>query len=310
MEIRGVLIEDTFAEAFTMRTARVIITAATAQWARTAALEMTGFATSVIGCKVEAGIEREMAPSETPDGRPGVSVLLFTMDAESLGKRLIERIGQTVLTCVTTACFDGLPTAPDRVGVGKALRVFGDGFQASKVVGGERYWRIPVMEGEFLVQEMFGMQKGVGGGNFLILAESADVALAAAERAVDAMRSMSGVILPFPGGIVRSGSKVGSHRYAGLIATTNDAYSPTLRSVTESMLSEGVNAVLEIVLDGVDAESISAAMRVGIEGACVRGVRSITAGNYGGKLGPHHFYLRRIVGGEEGAQKKKNISDV
>jgi formylmethanofuran--tetrahydromethanopterin N-formyltransferase len=298
MEINGVPIEDTFAEAFTMRVARVVITARTAEWARTAALAMTGFATSVIGCKCEAGIERELAPDDTPDGRPGVSVLLFTMDAESLGKRLVERVGQTVLTCVTTACFDGLPGAPERVGVGKALRVFGDGFQISKVIGGERYWRIPVMEGEFLVQEMFGVRKGVGGGNFLILAESADVALDAAERAVRAMRSQSGVILPFPGGIVRSGSKVGSLRYTGMIATTNDAYSPTVRAVTKSALPDGVNAVLELVLDGVDVESIEAAMRVGIEAACVAGVRGITAGNYGGKLGPHHFHLRRIVGGD------------
>jgi formylmethanofuran--tetrahydromethanopterin N-formyltransferase len=300
VRIRDVVIEDTFAEAFTMRGARVIITAKTAAWARTAALEMTGFATSVIGCKVEAGIERELTAEETPDGRPGVSVLLFTMDADSLAKRLIERIGQTVLTCVTTACFDGLPDAPDRMGVGKALRVFGDGFQASKVVGGQRYWRIPVMEGEFLVQEMFGMQKGVGGGNFLILAERGDAALEAAERAVEAMRGMSGVILPFPGGIVRSGSKVGSRRYTGMIATTNDAYSPTVRAVTESALPDGVNAVLEIVLDGLDAESIARAMRVGIDAACVAGVQRITAGNYGGKLGPHHFHLHRIMGeGEE-----------
>lgn len=302
MEIEGVRIEDTFAEAFTVRGARVVITAKTAAWARTAALEMTGFATSVIGCKVEAGIERELAPSETPDGRPGVSVLVFTMDAKSLGKRLIERIGQTVLTCATTACFDGLPAAPDRLGVGRALRVFGDGFQASKVIGGQRFWRIPVMEGEFLVQEMFGMQKGVGGGNFLILAESGDAALEAAERAVEAIRGMSGVILPFPGGVVRSGSKVGSRRYKGMIATTNDAFSPTLRSVTESALPEGVNAVLEIVLDGLDAESIAGAMRTGILAACGRGVRRITAGNYGGKLGPHHFHLRQIVGEGEGVR--------
>ena len=296
MQIRGVAIEDTFAEAFTMRVARVVITARSPRWAREAALKMTGFATSVIGCKCEAGLERELAAAETPDGRPGVSVLLFTMDADSLGKRLVERVGQTVLTCPTTACFDGLPGVATRVPVGKSLRVFGDGFQISKVVAGERYWRIPVMEGEFLVQESFGMQKGVGGGNFLILAESADAALAAAEAAVDAMAGLPGVVLPFPGGIVRSGSKVGSKRYKGMIATTNDAYSPTLRALTATQLPDGVNSVLEIVLDGVDAPAISAAMRRGIDAACRPGVRAITAGNYGGKLGPHHFHLRKIMG--------------
>jgi formylmethanofuran--tetrahydromethanopterin N-formyltransferase len=297
MLVRGVLIEDTFAEAFTMRVARLVITGRTPRWAREAALKLTGFATSVIGCKCEAGIERELAEHDTPDGRPGVSVLLLTMDKESLPQRLIERVGQTVLTCPTTACFDGLPQAPDRLPVGKALRAFGDGFQASKVVGERRYWRLPVMEGEFLVEETFGMQKGVGGGNFLILAEHADAALESAEAAVAAIANQPGVILPFPGGVVRSGSKVGSKRYKRMIATTNDAYSPTLRAVTESQLPDGVNCVLEIVLDGTDGPAIEAAMRVGIDAACRPGVKAITAGNYGGKLGPHHFHLRRIMNG-------------
>src|SRR5947199_329484 len=193
------------------------------------------------------------------------------------------------------ACVDGLPDVPDRLAVGKALRVFGDGFQASKVIGGKRYWRLPVMEGEFLVEETFGMQKGVGGGNFLILAGDADAALAAAEAAVLAMTNLPGVILPFPGGVVRSGSKVGSKRYRNMIATTNDAFDPTLRAITESQVPAGVNSVLEIVLDGTDAPAIEAAMRAGIRAACRPGVQGITAGNYGGKLGPHHFHLRKIM---------------
>jgi formylmethanofuran--tetrahydromethanopterin N-formyltransferase len=297
MKIRGVLIEDTFAEAFTMRVARVIITARSTRWVRAAALKLTGFATSVIGCKVEGGIERELPASETPDGRPGVSVMLMTMGKDDLPKRLIERIGQTVLTCPTTACYDGFPDAPDRLGVGSSLRFFGDGFQISKVIAGERFWRIPVMDGEFLVQEKFGMVKGVGGGNFLIMARSADAALAAAEAAADSMTPRTGVILPFPGGVVRSGSKVGSRRIKSMIASTNDAYCPTLRAITQSALPEEVNSVLEIVVNGVDSPSIAAAMKEGIEAACREGVVAISAGNYGGKLGPHHFYLRKIMEG-------------
>jgi formylmethanofuran--tetrahydromethanopterin N-formyltransferase len=300
MNIRGTFIEETFAEAFTMRVARVVITARNLRWAREAALKLTGFATSVIGCKVEAGIERALAEDETPDRRPGLSVLMMTMGKDDLPKRLIERIGQTVLTCPTTACYDGLPEAPDRLGVGSALRFFGDGFQASKVIAGERFWRIPVMEGEFLVQEKFGMQKGVGGGNFLILARSADAALAAAEAAADAMMAVPGVILPFPGGVVRSGSKVGSRRIKSMIASTNDAYCPTLRAITATALPDTVNSVLEIVINGIDADAISAAMRIGIDAACRDGIVSISAGNYGGKLGPHHFHLRKIMG-EAGA---------
>ena len=300
MNIRGVFIEDTFAEAFTMRVARVLITARTPRWAREAALKMTGFATSVIGCKCEAGIERELAPDETPDARPGISVLLMTMAKDDLVKRLIERVGQTVLTCPTTACFDGLPDAPDRLKVGSALRLFGDGFQASKVVAGERFWRIPVMEGEFLVQEQFGMQKGIGGGNFLILGTTAEATLAAAEAAADVMLSRPGVILPFPGGVVRSGSKVGARRIKTMIASTNDAFCPTLRAITETALPDTVNSVLEIVINGTDADAVAGAMRLGIDAACREGVVSITAGNYGGKLGPHHFHLRKIMG-EAGA---------
>ena len=297
MTIRGVLIEDTFAEAFTMRVARIVITGRSTRWVRAAALKLTGFATSVIGCKCEAGVERELAASETPDGRPGVSVLFMTASKDDMGKRLIERIGQTVLTCPTTACYDGLPGLPDRVGVGSALRFFGDGFQSSKVVAGERFWRIPVMEGEFLVQEKFGMLKGVAGGNFLILARSADAALGAAEAAADAMASHPGIFLPFPGGVVRSGSKVGSRRIKSMIASTNDAYCPTLRAITKTALPEGVNSVLEIVINGVDSPAIASAMRLGIDAACRDGVVQISAGNYGGKLGPHHFYLRKIMDG-------------
>jgi formylmethanofuran--tetrahydromethanopterin N-formyltransferase len=295
MNINGVFIEDTFAEAFPMRAARVVVTAVSSRWAREAAVKLTGFATSVIACKCEAAIERELSPTETPDGRPGISALIFAMDTESLGKRLVERIGQTVLTCPTASCFDGLPGTEKRLTAGRALRVFGDGYQGSKVVGGERYWRIPVMDGECLLQESFGVAKSVGGGNFIILGADAAVTLAAAEAAVAAISAVPGVILPFPGGVARSGSKVGSKRYKTLAASTNEAYCPTVRPLVASALPNGVNSVLELVLDGLDAVAISKAMRVGIQAACVPGVIAITAGNYGGKLGPHHFHLREIV---------------
>lgn len=296
-ERRGVEIVDTFAEAFDMRAARVIITAASDRWAETAAQSMTGFATSVIGCKLEAGIEATLSSRETPDGRPGVSVLLFAFNAEGLGSRLVDRVGQTVLTCPTTACFDGLPHAKDRAVVGGLLRHFGDRLQSSRYLDGRRYWRIPVMEGEFLVEETFGTQKAIGGGNLLILAQDQASALTAAEAAVETMRQVPGVILPFPGGIVRAGSKVGARRYKNMVASTNEAYCPTVRGrigVT-SELPDAVNSVLEIVADGLDREAIEAALRVGIDAACRPGVVQISAGNYGGKLGKHHFRLHELL---------------
>jgi formylmethanofuran--tetrahydromethanopterin N-formyltransferase len=287
-------VEDTFAEAFPMWGARIVITAETPTWAGHAARSLTGFATSVIGCKCEAGIERELDGDQTPDGRPGVSALLFAPDRDGLAKRLVERVGQTVLTCPTTACFNGL-AAEDEVDVGGQLRYFGDGWQASKVLAGRRYWRIPVMEGEFLVEERFGIVEGVGGGNLIVLADDAATALRLTEAAAAAMRSVEGAILPFPGGIARSGSKVGS-RYPALVASTNHVLCPTLRAqVGDSEVPDGVESVLEIVIDGLGADPVREAMRRGLDAAARTGTCRITAGNYGGSLGEHHFHLRELV---------------
>jgi formylmethanofuran--tetrahydromethanopterin N-formyltransferase len=294
MRLHDAEVVDTFAEAFAMWGARIVITAETPGWADHAARSLTGFATSVIGCKCEAGIERELDAAETPDGRPGIAALLFAMDADGLAKRLVERVGQTVLTCPTTACFNGLDV-DDEVIVGGRLRYFGDGWQASKVLAGRRYWRVPVMEGEFLVEERFGIMEGVGGGNLIILGEDAASALRAAEAAVAAMRPVEGAIMPFPGGIARSGSKVGS-RYKGQIASTNQVLCPTLRAqVDDSDVPDGVGSVLEIVIDGLGPDAVREAMRRGLDAAARSGALRITAGNYGGNLGPHHFHLRELV---------------
>jgi formylmethanofuran--tetrahydromethanopterin N-formyltransferase len=295
MNINGVEIEDSFAEAFGMSATRIVITATNPVWARHAAETLTGFATSVIGCGVEAGIERELSDTETPDGRPGISVLAFAMSGEGLAKQLERRVGQCVLTCPSTAVYAGLE-GDQRIPLGKNLRYFGDGFQISKLIGGRRYWRVPVMDGEFLCEETTARMRAVGGGNFLVLAEDPALALAACEAAVEAMRRLDGVILPFPGGVVRSGSKVGS-RYKALTASTNDAYCPTLRGLVRSQLGPEIGAALEIVIDGLDEEAVRAAMREGIRAVCARGtgIRRISAGNYGGKLGQYHFHLREVM---------------
>jgi len=310
----GVLIDDTFAEAFPMKASRIVITAHSMAWARHAATAATGFATSVIGCGCEAGIERELAAHDTPDGRPGIAVLLFAMSGKELAKQIERRVGQCVLTCPTTAVYAGLPVGPSSAGygerpregetvaLGKNLRFFGDGWQISKVIAGIRYWRVPVMDGEFVAQETTAVVKGVGGGNLLLLARDTDAALAAAEAAVAAMRALPNVIMPFPGGVVRSGSKVGS-KYASLSASTNDAFCPTLYGlVGRSELTPQTRCVLEIVIDGLTEADVSAAMRAGIQAGIAlggaAGLLRISAGNYGGKLGPFHFHLHRLLGGE------------
>ncbi len=292
LSINGVPIEDTFAEAFPMTACRLVVTAETPGWARTAGQVTTGYAASVIGCDAEAAVERTLSPDETPDGRPGVSLLLFAFSREALQKAVVNRVGQCVLTCPTTACYNGLPVVKEKaLRVGGTLRFFGDTFQFSKKLESRRFWRLPVMDGEFVCEDYFGTVKGVAGGNFLIIGSSQSASLAAAE----AMRTVPGVIMPVPGGVVRSGSKVGS-RYKKLRASTNDAYCPTLRGLVKSALPDGANCVYEIVLDGLDLASVEEATQVGVRAACREGVLGITAGNYGGKLGPFHLHLHKLLG--------------
>jgi formylmethanofuran--tetrahydromethanopterin N-formyltransferase len=297
MIVNGVSIDDTYAEAFGMKATRILITAANMTWAKHAANAAFGFATSVIACGCEAGIERELSPEETPDGRPGVAGLLFAVSTKELAKQLERRVGQCVLTCPTTAVFAGC-AGEEALPLGKNLRYFGDGWQMSKVVAGRRYWRIPVMDGEFLAEETTGLMRSVGGGNFLVLARSAAQALAACEAAVAAIAKTPGAIAPFPGGVVRSGSKVGS-KYKALPASTNDAFCPTLRGATKSELSPEVETVLEIVIDAVDDAAMKVAMRAGLDAVCAIGAEGgivrLSAGNYGGKLGQFHYRLREIL---------------
>jgi formylmethanofuran--tetrahydromethanopterin N-formyltransferase len=297
MQINGIEIEDTFAEAFDMTGTRILITGAEPLWARRAAEAMTGFATSVIGCGVEAGIERDLDSTKTPDGRPGVSVLLFSVSGSELERQLVSRVGQCVLTCPSTSVFAGL-YSEKRIAMGSQLRYFGDGYQIAKKIGKERYWRIPVMDGEFVCQDTVCRQGAVGGGNFLVLADTIHGALHACEYAVRAIQRVADCITPFPGGVARSGSKVGS-KYKGLKASTNDAFCPTLREQTDSQVLNQTSAALELVIDGLTPESVGNAMRVGIQAACEVGpscgVRKITGGNYGGKLGKHHFHLHELM---------------
>lgn len=294
MILQGVEIEDTFAEAFPMVAARAILTAETPHWAEVAARTMTGYATSVIGCDAEAGIERILPPDETPDGRPGVSVLVFAFGREALEKALSNRVGQCVMTSPTSACYSGIAAGEKSIIVGGRLRYFGDGWQISKLLDGRRYWRIPVMDGEFTCEETFGTTKGVAGGNIILLGREPRATLAATEAAVAAMREVPGVLLPFPGGIARSGSKVGS-KYKALRASSNATFSPTLRGLVDSALPEGVNCAYEIVIDGLTLDAVERATAVGIVAGALPGVVRISAGNYGGKLGPFAIRLREVL---------------
>ena len=285
---------DTFAEAFRLRFARLVVTAHDTSWLDAAIQSFCGYATSVIGCDAEVGVERFIAPDESPDGRPGASILAFGFTTDSLAEAVANRTGQCLLTCPTTAVFDGLSQSEERIPLGQRIRFFGDGFEKTKVFDERRYWRVPVMDGEFLVEETCGVAKGVGGGNVVIQGISLEAALASAKRAVSAIAAVPGVITPFPGGVVRSGSKVGS-RYAALKASSNDAFCPSLLGRVPTQLHPDVVACLEIVIDGESEQVICEAMAAAIQAAAGEGIPAISAGNYGGKLGKFQFYLHQIL---------------
>jgi len=313
--INGVTIEATFAEAFDMKATRIVITAEDRTWLEHAAAAVTGFASSVIACGVEMGVERWLGGEETIDGRLGVAILAFAVSGSELEKQIPRRAGQCILTCPTTALYAGIAGdpkhLPKRVPLGKTLRYFGDGHQIAKVTlvhdpqdHGDspgiprRFWRVPVMDGEFICEHDVARVDGVGGGNFILLGDSIEVVTRACRAAIEAMAVLPGIITPFPGGVTRSGSKVGS-KYKGLFASTNEAFCPTLRGVVKTKLDADTQAVLEVVIDGLSATEIATSMRVGIEAACDvgggKGLRRITAGNYGGVLGRHHFHLHQVM---------------
>jgi len=294
MEINGVTIDNTYAEAFPTWICRIIITAVTKEWALKAATEATGFATSAIGCPCEAGPEMEIPASETPDGRPGVAIMICA-SKKKLKEQVVERLAECVLTAPTTAVFNGITTAEEKIAV--KLHFFGDGYEYQKEVGGRKCWVIPIMNGEYIGEEEFGIVKGVAGGNFFVMGENQMSALIGAQVAVDAIMEMPGVITSFPGGIVASGSKVGSLKYKFMPASTNEKYCPTLRDkVPDSKVPAGIKAIYEIVIDGLDEKSVAAGMAAGIRAAVkVPGVKFISAGNFGGTLGPYKLELHKVL---------------
>jgi formylmethanofuran--tetrahydromethanopterin N-formyltransferase len=293
----GVIIEDTFAEMFPMWAGRVLITAANEKWALIAARTATGFASSIIMSPAEAALEGIVSPKETPDGRVGAFIQIYHTTRGGLKAQMSLRIGQCIMTCPTTAAFDALPKAKRRLKVGRSLRLFGDGFQKSDMVAKRKVWRIPVMEGEFVVEDNFGAMKAVASGNILILAKDWKAGLKASEAAKEAISlNVRGVIMPFPGGICGSGSKVGSINYK-LPASTNHPFCPTVKKlVSDTEVPDNVESVYEIVINGLNQKVVEKAMAEGIKAAVkVPGVVKITAGNYGGKLGPFRAYLRDVL---------------
>jgi formylmethanofuran--tetrahydromethanopterin N-formyltransferase len=307
MHIGTTEILDTHAEAFAAWYARLVVTAADDYWLEMTVRALTGYGTSVIGCDAEVGVERSLPSGETPDGRPGAAVLLFAFSAKQLAAAVGNRVGQCVLTCPTTACFNGLNESAETIPLGDYVRYFGDGYEERGASSEERdssprssllaprssRWQIPVMDGAFLIDSVAGVSKGIAGGNIIIHADSQMAGLGGALRAVEAVRPLPGVITPFPGGVCRSGSKVGS-KYKNLIASTAETYCPTLRDQVATQLVDGATCAYEIVIDGVSEAAVAGAMQATIEDAAGPGVLAIGAGNFGGRLGRHPIRLHDL----------------
>jgi formylmethanofuran--tetrahydromethanopterin N-formyltransferase len=296
-------IEDTYAEAFRSIYAEVLITARDRTWLDHAIQAATGNASSSILCDCEAGLDRYVGPGAdanftTPDGRPGAVVQFhmprFRKDrAQALERTLLVRLSQNVLTCPTTACFN-LLDEPTFFKLGRKIAFFGDGYQVRGQRFGRPVWVIPILSGEFVIDRRFGYRDGLMGGNLWFMGRDADVALLAAERAVAAVAQVPGVILPFPGGIAGSGSKAGS-RYKFAIASTYEAYCPTLREQLgeRSKVPAGVRSIQEIIINGRDLPTIATATQAALAAAVeTPGLVKISAGNYGGRLGKSFIYLR------------------
>jgi formylmethanofuran--tetrahydromethanopterin N-formyltransferase len=293
-EINGTEILDTYAEAFPVWLSRVVITAATQEWAYKAAVEATGFATSKIGCPCEAGIERYLNKKETPDGRDGVSILICA-DKKTMKSNVASRISQCILPAPTASAYDGFPDAGSRFYI--RMHYFGDTYEERCSVNGRKCWKIPIMEGNYIGEERFGTIKGIAGGNFLVMGKNQKSALSGIEAAADAVAGLDGVITSFAGGIVASGSKVGSKNYRfPMPASTNHAWCPTLKGkIGDSNVPEGVGSIYEIVMNGIDETHVRSSMKAGIQAATETGrVMYIGASNFEGKLGQYRFFLHDL----------------
>ncbi|MDO5851053.1 MAG: formylmethanofuran--tetrahydromethanopterin N-formyltransferase [Methanobacteriaceae archaeon] len=294
--MNNTIIDNTYAEAFPAKLSEILITAETKELALIAAQTATGYATSFIGCPAEAGIDQFIPENETPDNRPGYSIIICQTTTKKLENQLLERIGQCILTAPTTAVYNLLPESETQTNTGFKLKFFADGYETKETINNRTMFKIPIMSGDFIIEENIGIIDAIAGGNLFIEANTQKQALKGAQNAINAIKKVPGAITPFPGGIVASGSKIGSQKYSFMNATTNHQFCPTLKdTINDSKLGKDINGIYEIVINAKDMETIKKATKEAILNASkVEGVQIISAGNYGGKLGKYHIHLEEL----------------
>ena len=294
LKINGVSIQDDYSETFSAQCCRVLITGVNRKWALEAALETKGIGRSATAPPCEATLEREVAPAGSPDGRPGFLIQLMDRKLEHLKQCLALRLRKGCVPIPTSAAFDGLPAdlVEDYIDLeGTVIQRFGDGFEQEANVFDRTVFQIPRMDGWLNIQRKFGVVKAVTGGMFLILATSNETALAAAEKTLEQVAQVPLVVVK----CAASGSKVGAKNYSDMVATTNDAYCPTLAALPASSLWGDVRCVYEIIVSGPREGDVRQGMKVGIEAATAcSGVLAIHTANYGGKLGSGKIALHSL----------------
>lgn len=291
-------IQDTYAEAFRSIYAEVLITARDRFWLDQAVNACTGHASSTIMCDCEAGLDHYVDPADTPDGRIGAVVQFhvprFLKNRERhLEKVLLARLSQNILTCPTATVYDHLQS-DTYFKLGKKIAYFGDGHQFRDNRNGLPVWVIPIMGGEFVLSRRFGYKDGIMGGNLWFMGEDQEYAIDAALQAAKAADSTLGVVTTFPGGVAASASKAGS-KYSFLFASTYEKFCPTLKEKLgeKSGVPAGVNSIMEIIINGRDLETVAKATYNALDATnSLPGLKLITAGNYGGRLGKSFIYLR------------------
>lgn len=293
----GVNFEDTYCEAFDGLFVRILITADDPKRLKRAAYDSTALPCCVFG-ESEGGIEKFVGKTDTPDGRAGAIVQYWVPLGKDCLKQLeyevAKRIRQGVLVVPTTTVFNMLDS-PDTIDTMHSIGHCGDDYERVEQYLGRQVINIPVMMGSFKIEKKLGYAEGVMGGNLWFYCDSEKTALKVLDRAEEAVKEVEGVVLSFREGC-SAGSKAGG-KFEHIGPSTNHLYCPTLKDkLEESKVPDNVGSIPEIVFNGGSLEQVSQAMKAAAgEVSKVKGIISLSAGNYGGKLGRHKIYLKDLL---------------
>lgn len=288
-------IENTFAEAFTGKCVRAIITAEDEEIVKKAAFDATSTPGAVIG-RVEGGVERFLDASQTPDNRPGAMVQFYfgLDDLEKFEVELSYRIRQDILVKPFTSLYNATPQPEGYLGMMKQVGHCGDGYEWEENIYGREMIVVPIALPDFKIEKQLGYQSAVMGANFWYMCRTKKGVMEAGNKALEAIREIEGVITPFD--ICSAASKVETN-YPWIGPTTNHPYCPSLkpRLKVESLVPDDVNYVPEIVINGLDMDKVEMAMKAGLKAVLeVDDVLRVSAGNYQGKLGDYQINLRDL----------------